>query len=236
MAWQGPENYVFEPHLSGAEWAWQFLRRNPDYRRDYAWFIVTWQALEADYGAPPTRDFFRWRQDPRAWRSEAELAGCGSEACPGVDDKVLIECWMGAKWGLRKFPLDPARERPVPGEELDWREQPLSVEVLGAADHDHLQQRHGKIGIGFDLSLPVDAQLEAAKRLMLIRRRGLERNGDLPPRSVQVGCEVWTRLLRLLDGVEAGLSLADLAATDEEWAAAQAMTAVGYRRILLLED
>ena len=36
--------------LTRDQWAWEFLRRNPDYRRDYRAFIAIWRALEADYG------------------------------------------------------------------------------------------------------------------------------------------------------------------------------------------
>ena len=39
--------------LTRDQWAWEFLRRNPDYQRDYRAFIAIWRALEADYGAPP---------------------------------------------------------------------------------------------------------------------------------------------------------------------------------------
>ena len=69
MDWRQAEAYAWCSELTAPEWAWQFLRRNPEYRADYAWFISVWRDLEGLYGAPPERDFFRWRQDPRAWRS-----------------------------------------------------------------------------------------------------------------------------------------------------------------------
>lgn len=53
--------------LTRDQWAWEFLRRNPDYQADFRRFIALWQALEADYGAPPNRDFQRWKRDPRAY-------------------------------------------------------------------------------------------------------------------------------------------------------------------------
>ena len=241
-SWRDTAAYGFDPPLDKAEWAWQFLRRHHEYRADYAWFIATWRALEADYGAPPQRDFFRWRQDPRAWRREAEPTQCGSEGCAAEDDKLLIECWMGAKWGLRKFPLDPALARPLPGRELDWREQGVETPVVAATSLEHLQQQQGKIALGFDLSLPLPAQLLAAQRLLIARRRGLERAGGLPPRALAAGLEIWTTYLRVLDGVDAGASLDDVARVlglaDAAAAldAARAMAATGYRRILLLEQ
>jgi hypothetical protein len=241
MDWRRAADYDWCVGLTAVEWAWQFLRRNPEYHLDYAWFMATWRALEADYGAPPQRDFFRWRQDPRAWRDEAVSGHCGAEGCAAEDNKVLIECWMGAKWGLRKFPLDPALARPVPGEELDWREQVLESPIVDVAAQDYLQQRQGKIALGFDLALPLEAQLTQARRLLIIERRGLDRAGSLPPRTVSSGRQAWILYLRLLDGVEAGADSNELAVSlnvagvDTILASARAMAHAGYRRILLLE-
>jgi hypothetical protein len=33
--WRLAAHYTYVDHLSPAELAWEFLRRNPDYRRDY---------------------------------------------------------------------------------------------------------------------------------------------------------------------------------------------------------
>ncbi|NWG86774.1 MAG: hypothetical protein HXY26_04560 [Hydrogenophilaceae bacterium] len=238
LDWRRAADYGFAESLTRAEWAWQFLRRNPDYRRDYAWFSETWQALEADYGAPPQRDFFRWKQDPRAWRAESEIAGC-AEACPGEGEQVLIECWMGAKWGLRKFPLDPSSERPVPGEALDWREQAIEVPEVGC---DDLQHDQGIMALAFDLALPLAPQLEAARIALIGRQRALDKRGSLPPRTLRAARAIWTRYLRLLDAQQAGAAPDEMGralgldAIDTELAAAWAMARTGYRRILLLDD
>lgn len=239
MTWRDAALYAFDPPLTREEWAWQFLRRNPEYRRDYAWFIATWQQLEAEYGVPPKRDFFRWKQDPRAWRAEAEFAGCGTEVCPGENDQVLIECWLGAKWGLRKFPIDPAVTRPAPGIELDWREQPVVVAKLEPGDE--LSPSPVKMALEFDLELPLAAQLDQARIRLVARRRALEQAGRLPWRAVRAAAATWGRWLRLLDGVEVGAgmdelqSLLDLADPAGESSQARQMTVSGYRRILLMD-
>jgi hypothetical protein len=106
----GTDAYAYCAVLTRDQWAWEFLRRNPDYRADYRRFITLWHALEADYGAPPNRDFPRWKQDPRAYGplpGGADLAAPSGELCTIDDERVLLECWMGAKWGYYKFPLDP---------------------------------------------------------------------------------------------------------------------------------
>lgn len=239
MDWRDPVGYAFDPPLAREEWAWQFLRRNPEYRADYAWFIATWRALEADYGAPPQRDFYRWRQDARAWRAQSEIAGCAADSCQSENERLLIECWMGAKWGLAKFPIDPGAVRPAPGLELDWREQAVEMaEVLPGVD---LSQSHEKIGLVFDLTLPLAPQLDQARIRLVAARRAMERTGRLPARTVRAASPVWTRWLRLLDGAAAGVCVQELgrvlqlADPHAELESARRMTTTGYRRILLMD-
>lgn len=237
MDWRRDADYAYCEHLDLAGWAWQFLRRSPEYRADYHWFIAVWRQLEAEYGVPPQRDFFRWKQDPRAWRSEMEIADCGSDVCPGENDQVLIECWMGARWGFRKFPIDPAINLP---EELAWREFPANVEVLTPVSITKRAWAPEKLALGFDLSLPLPAQLEAAKLQLIAARQLRLQTGALPPSSLRDGAPIWRLWLRLLDALEAGETLGTVGQTlalsnsDRDAAAAHAMRDGGYRRILML--
>lgn len=237
MDWRQDSDYAFCEQLDLAGWAWQFLRREPGYRADYDEFITIWRQLEAAYGAPPRRDFFKWKQDSRAWRSEATIAGCGTEICPGENDQVLIECWMGAKWGFRKFPPDPAIPHP---EEIDWREFPIDVEVIDPATGP-LPPAPEKLALIFDLSLPLPAQLEAAKRQLITARQTGYQTKQLPPRNAREGAPVWRRWLRLLDGLENGATLNAIAEAlalgdpERQADAAIAMRNGGYRRLLMLE-
>ena len=212
--------------LTRDQWAWEFLRRNPDYQADYRQFISLWQALEADYGAPPNRDFARWKLDPRAYGplpGDDALGLSSGELCLGENDQILIECWMGAKWGFYKFPLDPARTTPPEPDELAWRPPSLS---------DAPPDTAYRLDISFDLSLPLLPQLEAAKFRLVSRAAELRRKGLAAPMSVANQRERWTHMLRLLDAEAAGVSM------DEEDAAllceAQVMVQGDYLGILRL--
>jgi hypothetical protein len=210
--------------LTRDQWAWEFLRRNPDYRRDYLAFITVWRALEADYGAPPNRDFSKWKQDPRAYGplpGDAELAAPGGELCTVDDDRVLLECWMGAKWGFHKFPLDPARIAPAP-DELSWRPPPQP---------DATAESPYRLDLTFDLSLPLPPQLEAAKFRLVSRAAELRRQGYAAPKTVANQRARWITMLRLLDGDE--VPDADSA---ELLGKARALVAGGYREILRLTE
>lgn len=215
--------YAYCAGLTRDQWAWEFLRRNPDYRADYRRFIVLWQALEADYGAPPARDFQRWKQDPRAYGplpGEAELAAPSGELCVGDDERVLIECWMGAKWGFYKFPIDPERSVPPGPDELSWRPPPQPASPIGEPY---------RLDVSFDLSLPLPPQLEAARFRLVSRASELRRRGLAAPMTVANQRARWTRMLRLLDGDEAQ-NEENAALLDE----ARAMVRAGYLDILRL--
>lgn len=216
--------YAYCVDLTRDQWAWEFLRRNPAYRRDYAAFIAIWRALEADYGAPPNRDFTQWKQDARAYGplpGDAELAAPTGELCVVEDDRVLLECWMGAKWGFYKFPLDPERVAPGP-DELSWR-PPLQSD--GAVEAPY------RIDLAFDLSLPLPPQLEAAKFRLVSRAAELRRQGLAAPKSVANQRARWIAMLQLLDGDD----VPDTNST-ELLNEARALVAGGYREILRLAD
>lgn len=229
MAAAKQEPYAYCSGLTRDQWAWEFLRRNPHYRADYGRFIAIWRALEADYGAPPNRDFAKWKLDPRAYGplpgEDAPVQATG-ELCTVDDDRVLLECWMGAKWGFYKFPLDPEQSCPPNPDQLSWRPQPAPE--LRAADDIY------RMDIPFDLSLPLPPQLDAAKFRLASRVAELRRGGRATPLSVTSQRERWTQMLRLLDAEAAGGSIKERdAALLRE---AQSMTRDGYRAILLLGD
>ena len=216
--------YAYCVDLTRDQWAWEFLRRNPAYRRDYAAFIAIWRALEADYGAPPHRDFSKWKLDPRAYGplpGDAELAAPTGELCVVEDERVLLECWMGAKWGFYKFPLDPERVAPGP-DELSWRPPPQSD---GAVEAPY------RVDLAFDLSLPLPPQLEAAKFRLVSRTAELRRQGHAAPKNVANQRARWIAMLQLLDGDD----VPDTNST-ELLNEARALVAGGYREILRLAD
>lgn len=218
------------PTLTRDQWAWAFLRRNPEYQSDYRRFITLWQALEADYGTPPHRDYARWKRDPRAYGpldgSAPDALACATgELCIGEDDRVLIECWMGAKWGFHKFPLDPALDTPPTPDQLSWRPPPAPASRPAGDAY--------RLDVPFDLSLPLPPQLEAAKFRLISRAAELRRSGHPAPLSVANQRSRWTQMLRVLDADAAGkMNEADNALLRD----AQAMVQGGYLDILRLAD
>jgi hypothetical protein len=205
-------------HLDLGQWAWEFLRRNPAYLADYREFIALWQALETDYGAPPHRDFHRWKNDPRATRPAWDPALSTGAACVAdEEDRQLIECWMGSKWGFYQFPQDPA----LPAWQL---ESPLNWRLPPGLRFDRPALSASEIRLTFDLALPLPAQLEAARTWLLSSQAALKRQGLAVPHSLTNQRTRWTELLHAWDSQSGDL-------LDE----ARAMVEGGYREILRLQ-
>ena len=229
--WRDPAGYAYCAALTRDQWAWEFLRRNPDYHADYARFIAIWRALEADYGAPPGRDFTRWKADPRAYGplpdSESDVASTGVN-CTVDDDRVLLECWMGARWGYYKFPLAP--DVVAPGEEaLSWRPPPPAP--LREPD-DPL-----RLDLAFDLALPLAPQFDAARLKLASRLAELRRGGHVVPLTLANQRASWREELRLLDAHADGATTAAMSGaglTPGRLPEALARRASGYRELLRL--
>lgn len=238
--WRQPEDYAYTEVLETGQWAWEFLRRNKGYQQDWQWFYDRWQALESRYGKPPERDFQRWKNDSLAYRKLEDADG----DCLVELDSVLIECWMGEKWGFYKFPLDPATEQPRIGEQLSWRELEESAHVVKGAGSLYLEGHAGRIALGFDLELPLRSQFETAKRFLQMHQARLRREGVLTLQSVSSHSEKWTLMLRLLDGLRAGEDLGDIYTVIGQGSAegtaanllaeTEALVNGGYREILRL--
>ncbi len=230
--WRKPEEYDFCDALTSEQWAWEFLRRNPEYRRQWQQFHETWQALEAAYGRPPDRDFCAWKNDPRAWVPAGE---CEGGDCRIDGDRVLIECALGARWGFHKFPPDPADDDPVGEGRLSWRAAPDDLPRMPEAG-EAVPEAPELAALVFDLSMPLRPQLEQArqqlqKTLALRRRRGL-----VEPKRVSRLRPRWKRMLMVLDAeAEGELEALRRAWGGEETASlldeAHAMMAGGYRRL-----
>jgi len=233
--WRNPRDYLFTRELNAVQWAWEFLRRNPQYQAEWAAFNATWQALEAAYGRPPQRDFNAWKRDPRAWVNAVD---CPEGDCRVDQDKVLIECALGARWGFYKFPPDPGDDDPVGGGRLVWREIEQDIPLLDDADRQWLGDDPARVALGFDLSLPLRDQLERAKRMLLVLQRGRQQSGEIQPLSVTSRYRALTVMLRLLDAVYAGAGETGLATVDGDWdvllAQAEELRDGGYRRLALL--
>lgn len=186
--------YAYTADLNKNQWAWEFLRRNSAYKLDYHWFITQWQALEKDYGRSPDMDYQAWKQDPRSYKI-IDISSEQDGNCAISDDRLLIECWMGNKWGFYQFPQSP--ELTAAEIDITWRSLPPEYQApLNPAEiikSDLLQQ------IEFDLTKPLKEQLEQTKHQLIITQRQLKKQGRLMPYTIAGKKGLWQSCLQYLD-------------------------------------
>lgn len=224
--------------LSRELWAWQFLRRNPEYQHDYADFIGRWRSLEADYGKAPNRDFPRWKNDPRAYvRQGDDRLSCGSvaNACAVEEGKIMIECWMGAKWGFYKFPQDPDNACPDYPGELLWREQEREPSLLATGQEVSSTPHYATVQ--FDLRLSFDEQWDEAIKMLAAVRRERQRNQSLRTR-IRDNVSLWQYCLAYLDSNGAELDESIQSEYPADFLAKEAARLVngGYKTILMMRE
>ncbi len=202
-------DYAYTQKLNASQWAWEFLRRNKDYQKDYQWFISLWQALEKDYGKPPNMDHQAWKQDPRSYKV-IDLFSEQDGNCAIADDKLLIECWMGYKWGFFKFPQSPKLNAFELDLELAWR--PLAIDYKAPEKLFKGAEKPIILATDFDLTRPLKEQFEHIKRQALIKQRQLKKQGLLEKFTVSGQKNTWQSYLMFLDhSQQTGDSSAELA-------------------------
>ena len=175
--WRNADDYKFTDDLTYEEWAWEFLRRNPRYRTD--WAIVKERLGELGKNYPDltlVEQHLLHKNEPLE-TSIAETA---------------------KKWGLEIFMSDPDYPywilqtwtcgRRIRGPEPGW---------------DMGDRRH--LVIAFDLVAPIDDQIRMAKNWLNSERKLRAAKGEIKlinekkDRSV-----IWKNYLRVLDAVSAG--------------------------------
>jgi hypothetical protein len=97
--WHSEPDYKFTGELTYKGWAWEFLRRNPDYRSAYASFLDEAKAVELEYGAD--------------WRTNREARTYHPPKLEGESDqKWMKRCGFGLGLHPRRKWLDVLRGKP----------------------------------------------------------------------------------------------------------------------------
>ena len=235
-------DYSYTEKLNKEQWAWEFLRRNSEYQRDYKTFIHRWRGLEEDYaksssssnfdikGELHDRDAKRWKNDLRSHANEWQAEMTLLEEFPDSDednasqDTVQIEDWMAAKWGYSSFPLDPEFKSPNFPDDLNWQEQTIDLDDIrfDAQTTDPVAQ------VNFDLRYSLQDQLDAAHKDLITLTSQLQRLGKVKLVASDHYSE-WLQQLKILDDPELLKQ-----SSEEQQLAAHRMCQTGYRKILLM--
>ena len=188
--------------LSANQWAWEFLRRNKEYQKNYQWFISTWRELEKDYGQPPNMDHLAWKQDPRSYKL-MDINDSENTSCAVSDNKLLIECWMGYKWNFFQFPVDPVLNSYEIKGEIQWR--PIDIQILAKKYQWQENCQQLSYHIEFDLTQTLKEQFEQLKQQVAIAQRHLKHDAIFSSYSIQGRGPSWQKAFAIFDSTPSAI-------------------------------
>lgn len=250
-------DYSYTTTHDKEQWAWEFLRRNPEYQRDYNDFIHRWHDLEDSYGKADEHDEDAreaWRIDIRSLANEWDNKLTLLEELPGgatdnnTQEPIPIEQWMSQKWGLDCFPLDPHDRSPELFAQVKWHEQKIDLDEIrfDARTTDPIAQ------VNFDLRYSLQDQLDAAHKDLITLTAQLQRLGKVKLVAADHYAD-WLEQIKYLDdnaataeqddvNVSASIQVqqttqaqeATLSTKAKQLQAVQEMCRTGYRKILLM--
>lgn len=221
--WRKREDYNFPKSFSGSGWAWQFLRRNPDYRADYESLTELLQRLAPEYGS---------LDEPQVWKRLMNVPGAIGYDPPRLEDesdvewsrrcgylnpkKQRIDLFLQRRWGIRGTLPNPLTENLIEPVFYDPRDWPRLVTLDECSDYfldEGYEHEYPNVLFAFNVGLPLNNQISRLRSLVgeilkVRKEQGLESHiGKWQHR------DQWVKYLRVLDGYEDGATTIDIVDT-----------------------
>lgn len=223
MDWQKIGDYNYTKNLGREGWAWEFLRRNPDYIDDYKTYRQTFFELESKYGPWNSADKEAWRKDPKSHffvpgKNDGESITQWRERCyaSGCEPKIYcLESWHAKKWQLARMyspecPYSPQIQFTDPWPKIISYDSLDDYFYTPDEPHAPAQQVPEKCLLGFDLTLPIGRQLKEAKTILTKAQKCLQENKSIPSTKTKEHSALWDTYLRILDAKKTGTGASDI--------------------------
>ena len=205
MAWDNPEDYEYTKSHELKDWAWEFIRRNPDYRGEWKYLIdntkFSHKASETTYAYFVVKNYIFI-----------------TEKTPQQIDFV-IPSFFRNRWYLECFHSPEKVQIPstdflnAPPYFLNNTDQNHPIQSFGQFMDIETYLRNGEIPSCsllalFDLKAPIKSQLEAIEKQLQLYQKNISDLGVKIKKkgSVKVtpkNKQTWLLYLRLLDAEEA---------------------------------
>ena len=186
--WRNPKDYPRTDGLTPSQWAWEFLRRDPEYKESWERYLDALGALSEDPDPRPIPD---------------ELSGAWMWGIDGFHqdpDEDSPPKWLPAV---------------ATGHTMQVKDRPPNrkgYRTVGQLFPDH----EGRIPVVFNLRQPIKPQLDAARKQLLRLQEKAEEHGIrarkvVKPQKKGHKGEQWPGLLRVLDAVAEGAAPKEIA-------------------------
>jgi hypothetical protein len=242
--WRDPAAYPDPDTTTATRWAWEFLRRNPDYQDDARWVHSLGERAEETGGDEPGSEFLDEREaDPPARPGETERAylervgggrvfplavavanSWGMERCPPLPEQPDADEGRSVVYLMARFRLAGGSMLCPPTRQTDMQ---LSLDRWQRA-------------IVFDLEQPITPQLERADRQLREEQHNrIQSNRIEPYEPPKQYTRHWRDYLRILDARAEGVSQQAIGIAlypERDYASARDMVRKRERRARELRD
>jgi hypothetical protein len=214
--WRTGAEYPDPRHTGVSQWAWEFLRRNPNYKADWRRYADTCERLRAKYGSKidgePTAFAFE-REDVSACEYQPRRRVRESEAAwrrrVRNGSVMPLGHYYADKWGIdAAAPPDPSST----AFRAFWLSSKGKVRVIRYKPAVRARSQI-LLHLEYDLTRPLQPQFSAAQRYLTEKQKKLIAQGVLDTRALgraRRGMD-YLRYLRVLDGLEEGANASAIA-------------------------
>lgn len=217
--WRNESDYPNPKSASGEVWAWEFLRRNHEYKSDYLKYSKTIEIEEEKHGPYKTpinlaqAPIHKHHYDPPKEKGETDLQWVSRCIHKNVFPKRETPTnWMKRRWMLTTTPPPP--ESDTPPRFLQPENPAILLNINNAksylpTDNDAINK---KFCIGFDVSKPKTKQLRQANAIFKMLKEQFENAGGKADKTSKYQSDLWRNYLRVWDALKNGEKISTIAA------------------------
>lgn len=222
--WTNREDYAFTEHLSMERWAWEFLRRNPDYQTEWkeempaglSYFDSLRKAVRKDgpHGLAPCLSEIK--PDDVYTRIWAFGVALQAEQLQEIDKNHPSFCFPSKKarknWHILGY-VNPEQDNPDTEKALIFVDtySRYCTPTISREDTAMVHNfRKTEFAYPFDLRFPLKDQFKKAGQVLRKKQTELGYPIRRPERPIKPD-DIWTRYLRILDAYEAGAKRREIA-------------------------
>lgn len=198
--WKKEEEYPEKKGVSMHRWAWEFLRRNQEYRENWEHCVNTAKSIVPGFDpTDPGEALDQLESDERfyVYDPAKKLGESDAEWVQRVEKGTRSDIfqWHGKKWGLRSWITDPEQGY------CDFELNGTAVSLAGPGWDGFSEAPRTKAACIIDFNLPLEGQLAALSKWAKQRHETLIEKGDVTNWKEKRGQD-YRLYLRILDALE----------------------------------
>lgn len=201
--WKDPKDYEFANTLNGKKWAWEFLRRNPDYIQEWKKELpLELERIKELLSDPKTKDA------PELEGYRKSTPESRQFFIPGHSlDKYF------KKWGILNL-VNPAQDNPFRNpfnQFLSFENKTVQGGSIGYSKYIDDNPYDPYVSVVFDMTHPLTPQIAYAQELLLIIQKDLVKDGKTFINKPKKHKDNLIEYLRILDAKAENVSNEEIA-------------------------